>query len=140
MPNADVDVRELSDNAMGPPTGIGQYRENQMRQLNREFEQRLTDATDLRSLMNRNSTQMLNLEKVIDALRRSRDYPDYGNSEQVALLKAAIDHMREVESDLSRDLERLKQIEEYFIAGDNEAPDDYRKLVEEYYKSIAKSK
>jgi hypothetical protein len=48
--------------------------------------------------------------------------------------------MREVEFDLARDLERLKQIEKYFLAGDNDAPENYRKLVEEYYKSIAESK
>jgi hypothetical protein len=140
MPSPEVGVRELSDNAMGPPTGVGRYRESQVRQLNRDLEERLTDARDLRRLMNRNSTQMLNLERVIDALLRSRDYPDYGNAEQVDLLKAAIENMRQVELDLVRDLERLKQVEEYFIAGDNEAPESYRKLVEEYYKSLAKSK
>jgi hypothetical protein len=110
-----------------------------VRQLNRDLEQRIEDARDLSRLMNRNSTQMQNLEKVIDALRKSRDYPDYGNMEQVALLKAAIEHMRDVELDLARDLERLRQLEEYFIAGDNEAPERYRELVEEYYKSIARS-
>ena len=140
MPNPGADIRDLSDNAWGPPTGIRQYPDNPVRQLNRELEQRITDARDLSRLMNRNSTQMQNLDKVIDALRKSRDYPDYGNMEQAALLKAAIEHMRDVELDLARDLQRLNQLEEYFISGDNEAPERYRELVEEYYRSIAKSR
>jgi hypothetical protein len=140
IPNADTDLTDLSMDALGPPTGIGFYRDDEARQLNRELEQRLEDARNLQGLMNRNSTQMQNLEKVIESLRRTRNYPDYGNEEQIELLKAAIDYMRKVEFDLARDLERLRQIDEYFIAGDNEAPERYQKLVEEYYKSIAKSK
>ena len=83
---------------------------------------------------------MQNLDRVIDSLRRAREYPDYGNAEQITRLKAAIDYMRKVELDLARDLERMNQIDKYFLAGDNEAPSNYQKLVEEYYKSIAKSK
>ena len=139
-PSAEMDLAGPSMDASRPPTGIGFYRDDEARQLNRELEQRLDDARDLGRLLNRNSTQMQNLEKVIASLRETRDYPDYGNMEQISLLKAAVDHMRKVEFDLVRDLERLNQIDEYFIAGDNEAPDRYRKLVEEYYKSIAKSK
>jgi hypothetical protein len=138
--NPDVDVRELSDNALGPPTGIGQYRDNQATQLNRELAQRLTDARNLRGLINRNPTQMQNLDRVIDELRKSRNFPDYGSAEQIALLKAAIDHLRQVEIDLGKDLARLRQIEEYFTAGNGEAPEAYRRLVEEYYKSIAETK
>jgi hypothetical protein len=140
MPNADTDVRGLSQNAVGPPTGIGGYRNDEERQLSRDFEQRLTDAQNLRPLLDRNSTQMQNLEKVIDALRRAKNYPDYSNAEQIARLRAAIDYMRKIELDLARDLDRLNQIDKYFLAEDNEAPSTYQKLVEEYYKSIAKTK
>ncbi len=139
-PSVEMDLTGPSKDAMSPPAGIGFYRDDEVRQLNRELEQRLNDAQDLRRLLNGSLTQMQNLEEVIAFLRRTRDYPDYGNMEQISLLKSAIDHMRKVEYDLVRDLEHLKQIDEYFIAGDNEAPDRYRKLVEEYYKSIAKSK
>ncbi|MBN2243250.1 MAG: hypothetical protein JW793_11225 [Acidobacteria bacterium] len=136
MPGQDSEVGELSGDARGLPAGIRRY-PDQARQLNRELEQRLTDARDLSRLMNRNATLMENLDKVIDALRKSRDYPDYGQEGQAALLRAAIERMREVELDLARNLERLRQLEEYFIAGDNEAPERYRELVEEYYRAIA---
>ena len=83
---------------------------------------------------------MENLEKVIESLRRAGDYQGYRNPAQIESLKAAIDFMRKVELDLARDLDRLSRNEEYFFSGDNEAPASYRKLVDEYYKSIARSK
>ncbi len=137
-PTPNMNVPEFSENALGPPAGIERYGDRQ-RQWNSELEQRLDDAVDLRNLMNRNSTQMRNLEEVIDTLMQSLAYPDYADREQLELLKAAAERMREVEFDLARDLERLRQVEEYFLSGDNEAPENYRKLVEEYYKSIAES-
>ena len=72
------------------------------------------------------------------ALRRAER--DFGNAEQIASLKAAIDSMRSVELDLARELDSLNQRDKYFLAEENEAPSNYRKLVDEYYKSIAKSK
>jgi hypothetical protein len=136
--NSDMGIRELSDNASGPPAGVGQFRNSQATQFNRELEQRLMDARDLKGLVNRNATQVQDLERAIDALKRSRNYADYGNAEQIALLKAAIEQLRKVELDLAKDLERLKQVEAYFTAGNDEAPEAYRKLVEEYYRAIAK--
>jgi hypothetical protein len=138
-PGPDAMVRDLSGNSSGAPVGVGTQRNEQERQLSRELQQRLADAQEMRPLLDRNSTQMQNLEKVIESLRKAGDYMN-ADPEQVARLKSAIDYMRKVEFDLARDLDRLNQNDKYFSAEDNEAPGSYRKLVEEYYKSIAKSK
>ncbi len=140
LPDSEADVRGLSSNSSGPPAGIGKYRNEEERQLSREFEQRLTDARDLRRLLDGNPTQMGNLDRVIEALRRAGDYTNYNNPEQIARLKSAIDYMRKVEFDLARELDRLNQQDKYFFAEDNEAPGIFQKLVEEYFKAIAKSK
>ena len=139
-PSSDADARNLSGDPSGVPAGIGIQRNEQERQLNRELQQRLADAQELRPLLDRNSTQLQNLDRVIESLRRAGDFVKDSNPEQVARLKSAIDYMRIVEFDLARDLERLNQTEKYFFAEDNEVPGNYQKLVEEYYKSIAKSK
>ena len=139
-PGPDSDARGLSGDATGLPAGIGAHRDEAERQWSRELQQRLADAFELRRLLDRNSTQMENLEKVIESLRRAGDYKDYSNPQQIESLRAAIDFMRKLESDLARDLDRLNRDEKYFFSGDNEAPAGYRKLVEEYYKSIAKGK
>lgn len=138
-PNPDAGVRGLSGDAAGRPA-VGPHRNEDERQLNRELQQRLTDAQELRPLLDRNSTQMQNLERVIDSLRRVGDYTNDSSPEQIARLKSAIDYMRKLELDLARDLDRLNQKDKYFFAEDNEAPGNYQKLVEEYYKSLAKGK
>ncbi len=139
-PGPEAEVRGLSEDASGPPGGVGIYRNEQERQLSREFEQRLTDAQDLRGLLDRNSTSMEDLNKVIESLRRAGDYVNYSDPEQIARLKSAIDYMRKIEFALARELEQLNRSEKYYYAEDNEAPSSFQKLVEEYYKSIAKTK
>jgi hypothetical protein len=139
-PGPDVNVTGLSGDNSGAPAGIGAHRNEDQRQLNSELRQRLADAQELRPFLDRNSTQMQNLEKVIESLRRAGDYTNDIDPEQIARLKSAIDYMRKVEFDLARDLDRLNQKEKYFLSEDNEAPGKYQKLVEEYYKSLAKGK
>ena len=87
-------------------------------------------------MLDSNSTEMENLDKVIESLRRA----ERDNPEQIARLRAAIDSMRKVELDLARDLDSLNQRDKYNLAEENEAPSMYRNLVDEYYRSIAKSK
>ncbi|MBN1569141.1 MAG: hypothetical protein JXA73_14925 [Acidobacteria bacterium] len=139
-PNSEADVRGPSGDSVRPPVGIGGYRNDEEHQLSREMEQRLMDAQELRRLLDRNSTQMENLDKVIESLRRAGDYTDYNDPEQIARLKRAIDYMRKVEFDLARNLDRLSQDDKYFSTEDNEAPRAFQKLVDEYFRSIAKTR
>ncbi|MBN2321570.1 MAG: hypothetical protein JXR49_21005 [Acidobacteria bacterium] len=139
-PDPNAGMLESPDNAIDSPIEQDEYADGRVRQFYRELEERLQDAEDLRRAGNLNPTLMENLENVIDALERTREDADRGYSEQAALLNEAIENMREVEFDLARSLQRLRGIEGYFIAGDSEAPEEYRELVEEYYKSIAEGK
>jgi hypothetical protein len=138
MQNSEADSRDLSRNAAGPPLGIGEHRDEERRQWKRALDQRLTDAQALRPLLDRNSTQMENLDKVIESLRRMGDSRNSTEREQIARLKSAIENMRKMELELARELDRRNQKDRFFFAEDNEVPGRYRKLVEEYYKSIAK--
>jgi hypothetical protein len=98
----------------------------------------LMDAQDLRRLLDRNSPPMGDLDKAIESMRRAEG--GYISPEQIAGLRAAIDYMRKVELALARALESQDKKDKYFLAEDNEAPNTYKKLVDEYYKSLAKSK
>jgi hypothetical protein len=129
--------RLSGDTASG---GAGAHRDEDQRQLGGELRQRREDAEELRALLDRNSTEMRNLERVIESLRRAGDYMNLDDPERVARLKSAIEYMRKVELDLARDLDRLGQREKYLFAEDNEAPSDYQKLVDAYYQSLAKTK
>jgi len=140
IPNPDGEMRELADDSLNPPVAYGGYAADLVRQFDRELQQRLADAEDLRQMANLNETLVENLAEVIDTLEKTRDAANFSRSEQAKLLDEAVESMREVELDLARELQRLKGIEGYFISGDNEAPEEYRKLVEEYYKAIAEGK
>jgi hypothetical protein len=129
-------VPEVTGNSGGAPIGARGFRNEDERQLSREIQQRLTDAESLRDLIDRNSTQTENLDRVIESVRRAG--VDYNNPERIAGLKGAIDLLHQVETDLSRQLDQLTQKDKYFFGEDNEAPDSYQKLVDEYYKAIAK--
>lgn len=126
---------EISGNS-GALTGAGGFRNEDERQLSREIQQRLMDAESLRDLLDRNSTQTQNLDRVIESV--SKAGLDYNNPERIDSLRGAIDLLHQVETDLGRQLDQLTQKDKYFFAEDNEAPDSYQKLVDEYYKAIAK--
>lgn len=123
-----------------PPAPAGPPSDEDRRQLGREAQQRLADAQELRRMLDRNSTQWEALEEVIARLRRLDDARRYDDPEEGARLREAIDLLRRVEVDLSRELAKLTRSEQYLYADDNQAPSSYRKLVEEYYKALARSK
>ena len=90
--------------------------------------------------MDRNSNQARTLDEVIQELNRVRSDRRYDDPEGIASLKQAIDLLHQVEIDLSRELARVAQSDKYLYAEDSEVPSNYRKLVEEYYKALAKGK
>ncbi len=135
-----MDVTDTSGDASGPPAGIGNHRDEDIRQLSREMQQRLIDAQELGRMLDRNSTDMRNLDRVIESLRRLGDGRKYEDPEMVARLKSAIDMLHQVELSLNRELSQLTGKDKYFYAEDNEAPSSYKKLVEEYYKALARAK
>lgn len=104
------------------------------------MEQRSRDAQELRRLLDRNSTSVQDLDRVIQELQKMRADHVYDNPAGIALLKQAIDLLHKVELDLSRDIARLDLSDKYFYVQDGDAPANYKKLVEEYYKALAKVK
>jgi len=132
------ELREPSANSSVPPAGLGRYGNEEARQLGRELEQRLSDALDLQRLLESNPIYRNNLVTVIQSLRRAGRSGDFNNPEQIARLRMAIDSMRKIELDLARNLRQLIPEDQNFSAEDNEVPGSFRKLVEEYFRAIAK--
>lgn len=132
------ELREPSANSSAPPAGLGRYGNEEARQLGRELEQRLSDALDLQRMLNSNPIYRNNLETVIQSLRRAGSSGDFNDPEQIARLRMAIDSMRKIELDLARNLRQLVPEDQNFSAEDNEVPGSFRKLVEEYFRAIAK--
>jgi len=62
------------------------------------------------------------------------------DANQIAALKRAVELTRQIEEGLARELDRIAQRDRILYAEDNDAPPAYRRLVEEYYKAIAREK
>jgi hypothetical protein len=129
----------MTSNSLGPPMG-GRFTAEELRQQQRELLQRALDAQELRRLMDRNSAQAKDLEQVIQELQGLSTAGRYDDPEGIRRLKQAIDRLHQVELYLSLDLARVAQQDKYFYAEDTEVPSAYKKLVEEYYKALAKGK
>jgi len=123
-----------------PPLGGSRFSQEQLRQQQRELAQRALDAQELRRLMDRNSSEARTLNDIIQELERLRNDRRYDSPEGIASLKQAIDMLHQVEIDLSRELAQVTQNDKYLYAEDSEVPSSYKKLVEEYYKALAKGK
>ena len=130
MSNASGDAR---------PPGGGRTQE-EARQLQREMEQRVLDAQELRRMLDRNSEEAQDVDRIIQNLLRVSNDKRYDDPAGIERLKQAIDMLHQVELDLGGTLARLMQNNKYFYAEDSEVPASYKKLVEEYYRALAKGK
>ena len=133
-------LQGLSGSTTGLPASLGGQRDDEVRQLRREFRQRLMDAEELRRLLDRDTTRKENLDEVISTLRLMQGIRSYDDPQKMASLRSAVELLRQVELDLGRERDRLVGKSQYQQADDNDAPQDYRKLVEEYYKALARGK
>ena len=134
------DVRGLSRNAYGPPVGMGPYGDDAGRQFRSEIQQRILDVQELRRLLDRETNEGRNLENVLQQLRRLNATSEGIDPRDLIRLEKSIDLLHGLEEDLSRELARMGHKDRYFYSEDNQAPAEYQKLVEEYYKALARGR
>jgi uncharacterized membrane-anchored protein len=79
------------------------------------------------------------LDKVLDLMRGLESSPQR-QAELTARPKAAVDLLRTIDQDLSRELSQFLEKDKYLYSEDSGAPSAYKKLVEEYFKALAKGK
>jgi hypothetical protein len=115
----------------GPPRTGGD------RQSASELQQRLSEAQELRRALRGNNDLMRDLDKAIDQLRRINPNA-FDDPAQMALLKSeVIDPLRQLEVELARRLQGKLDNNGIGSLSDGDAPDRYRKLIEEYYRRLS---
>ena len=115
----------------GPPRTSGD------RQTASELQQRLNEAQELRRALRGNNDLMRDLDKAIDQLRRINPNA-FDDPAQMALLKSeVIDPLRQLEVELARRLQGKLDNNGIGSLSDGDAPDRYRKLIEEYYRRLS---
>jgi hypothetical protein len=114
----------------GPPTG-GQ------RQLESELRQRLADAEELKRALGRNPDLAKDLNRAVEQLRRINPNA-FADPAQLALLKSeVIEPLRQLEIELARRLQAKLGNNGPGAFGDGDAPDRYRKMIEDYYRRLS---
>ncbi len=129
----------------GPNNGFGErvggfgnraLSADDIRQLTREWEQRLQDVEDIRGLLGSDDPLADDLNRIMNAMRRRMDGQPGDLAEIEALVSDIILPFRSVELELSRELQLLIGRENIRSAQEDEIPARYRRLVEEYYERL----
>ena len=119
----------------GDATGPGSY---DPRQWTREFQERLNEIRDIQNGLGRNNPISQELERVAGAIQALARDPRVGNPQAIEkLAQQILDPLRGVELELSRSLQLLLAKENIRSAQEDEIPQGYQKLVEEYYKKLS---
>ena len=108
------------------------------RQLPSEFRERLREAQDLRREWGATGLGAAQLDDVIERLKRLADGKTEGEAATAALLKAeVVDPLRQLELELSRQLQQQSNRTNLRLRDEGAAPEKYRRAVEEYYRRLS---
>lgn len=119
--------------------GGGEMTEEEIRQLQREFSQRLNDADQLRRTLDEAGVDATDLNSLIRTLRRLDDRRTYDDLEEVQRLQSQVlEGAKRLEFALRRAVEG--EGDDLLLRGNGEAPPGWEKQVEEYYRSLARGR
>ena len=115
----------------------GRFTSEQIRQFRSESRQRAMDAEQLRKLLQGQKIDGKELDEILKGLRKLDDESVYANPETVAALERSVtDNIKRFEYTLRRRLDA--NASQVFLSGTDDVPEQYRKLVEQYYRSLSK--
>ena len=107
-----------------------------IRQWSREYTQRAGEMEGLRRLLNEEQFEVGDLDSIIQRMRELDDLRRYQDPEAIAKLQAfVLEELKRFEYRLRREI--TEENEELFLAGNEEMPDSFRDLVEEYFRSLS---
>jgi len=133
--------RQLAGPAGGATTaGSADAHPQDPRQLQREVQERRAEAQALRRELQAMGVDVSTLDALIRDLRAFDGSRAYGDLEEVLSLRAElVEGFRRFEFDLRRALGDSRA-EQLLLSGSDEVPPEYRKLIEEYYRALAREK
>jgi hypothetical protein len=117
--------------------GTGRYSPEDIRQFRGEIRQRTQDAEQLKRLLKDQKIDAKDLDEILRGLRQLDDSGVYQNPEALAKLQGAVtENIKRFEYTLRRRLDA--NANQVFLSGTDDVPEQYRKLVEQYYRSLSK--
>ncbi len=117
----------------------GGFAPGEIRQFQREARERVSDAEALRREMAAEGRDVAGLDRVIERMRRLGTDEPYRDPAALAQLRqGVVDGLERLEFGLRRDIQGER--EHVMLSGGSEVPERFRKLVEEYFKALARSR
>ena len=127
------DAGSLGDSRPGGARFSGE----DIRQFRGEVRQRTADAEQLRRLLKDQKIDAKDLDQILRGLRQLDNDSVFQNPEALAKLAAAVaSDIKRFEYMLRRRLDT--NANQVFLSGSDDVPEQYRKLVEQYYRSLSK--
>lgn len=109
-----------------------------IRQLRNEAREYSNEAQDLRGLLRGEKIDPRELDEIVNALRQLQDERVYQNVEELARLQAFVaDSLKRFEFGLRRQLDANTGA--IVLSGSDEVPEEFRKLVEQYYRALGQA-
>jgi hypothetical protein len=122
----------------GDTRPTGPLTAEQIRQFRNEMRQQLGDAQRLRQELSREGLDVTGLDRAIEGMRNLEDERIYGDPIGLERLQAAVTNdLKEFEFGLRRQV-LGEQDARPSLSGTDEVPEGFRKLVEEYYRSLSR--
>ena len=116
--------------------GTTVFNPQDIRQWQREFQQRAGEAQDIRRLLREEDFAAGDLDEIIGRMRELDSMRVYQDAEELARLQTFIlEELKRFEYRLRREVDQ--ESEELFLAGNDEVPPGFRELIEEYYRALS---
>jgi hypothetical protein len=121
-----------------PAGGVWNLTPEQIRQFSREYRERRADAEALRLELSRENVDVSELDRMIAQLRALESARVYNDPEELQRLQSAlVERFKGFEFALRRAMEG-DLTDRPLLGGTSDVPAEYRKMVEEYYKGLAR--
>jgi DNA anti-recombination protein RmuC len=115
----------------------GAMTQEDARQFRNELQRWTREAEGLRRMLQSEKIDPKEIDAMLRALRQLNDERVYKDVEELARLQAQVtDSAKRVEYDLRRRLEAKQG--QTLLSGSDEVPEQFRKVVEQYYRSLSK--
>ena len=141
-----TDGQPGAGDTVGDPFGAGgwgnrrpgsYFEPGDVRQWQREFQERLGEAQDIRRLLQQEGFTAEELNEIIQRMQEFDDTRVYQSIEVLAGLQTLIlEELKRFEYRLRREVDA--ESEELFLASSDDVPPGFRDLIEEYYRALSR--
>ena len=124
----------FGDYTLEPPS----INPQQARQFEKEFDLRMKEAQDLSKNLRDRQDLAKQVQDMLERMKQMKSKMLHDEQELERLQSSVIEGFRQLELDLSKQLQQVISRENLHLAKDEDVPEAYRRQVEEYYKALSK--